>query len=197
MQNIESFVSHEIYERLIEYNNLLLKWNNTINLISFSTVHEAIQRHIIDSLQLLRFIKNKNISIIDLGSGAGLPGIVLSIAGVAEVTLIESDSRKSSFLMQAAKLSTGNIKVINDRLENLQDLECDIVTARAFTSLAKILEFGSKIKVADKYLLHKGKTYREEIAKSEKHWLFNSKVHDSITSDYGKILEITNVTNIS
>ena len=196
MIELKEFVSCEIYEKLLEYSDLLLKWNKTINLISPKTVHEALQRHILDSLQLFKFIGNKDVSIVDLGSGAGLPGIVLSIVGISKVVLIESDSRKSAFLLQAAKLSQEKIEIINGRLETVSNLKCDIITSRAFANLDKIFTFSKGI-VADKYLLHKGKKYKEEIAIAKKQWLFKSKVHDSITSDYGKILEITNLTHIS
>ena len=183
-------------EKLRAYSDLLLKWNNSINLISSSTIHEVLERHINDSLQLLSFIQ-KDISIIDLGSGGGVPGVILSLAGVKKITLIESDSRKAAFLLQAAKLSDETIIVVNDRLENLVGLECDIVTSRAFADLNKIFDLSQNIKIKDKYLLHKGKKYQEEIFEAKKHWLFDSKVHDSITSESGKILEITNVTHIS
>lgn len=196
MIELENIVSREEYSRLMEYKDLLLKWNNTINLISPQTIHEVLERHIVDSLQLLSFIEDKDVSIIDLGSGGGLPGIILSIAGIRKVTLIESDSRKAAFLLQAAKLSNGDVEVINDRLENIVDLECDIVTSRAFADLNKMFDLSQNIAVRDKYLLHKGKKYKEEIREAKKHWLFGSKVHDSITSDSGKILEIVNVTHI-
>ena len=194
--DIESFVSREVSERLMAYIKLLLKWNKTINLISSSTVHEVAQRHIIDSLQLLKFIEDKDIAIVDLGSGGGLPGIILSIAGIKKVTLVESNSRKVAFLRQAAQLSQGEVKIVNERLEKIVGLRCDIVTSRAFAGLDKILALTRGVEVAHKYLLHKGEKYQEEISQAKKHWLFNSKVHDSITSDYGKILEITDVKHI-
>jgi 16S rRNA (guanine527-N7)-methyltransferase len=196
MIDTESFVSREVYEKLMEYINLLLKWNNTINLISSNTINEVVHRHVIDSLQLLKFIENKDIKIVDLGSGAGFSGIVLSIAGIRKVTLVESNSRKVSFLHQAAKLSKDDVEIVNDRVEEVVGLRCDIVTSRAFASLDKIFTLSQGLEVSNKYLLHKGEKYQEEIFKAEKHWLFNSKVHDSITSDYGKILEITDVKRI-
>lgn len=196
MSEIEDFVSREAHERLMKYSDLLLKWNSTINLISSSTIHEVLQRHIIDSLQLLKFITNKDISIVDIGSGAGLPGIILSIAGISKVTLVESNSRKAAFLLQAAKLSKGKVEIVNDRIEDIVDLKCDIVTSRAFADLDKIFTLSQGIDITDKYLLHKGEKYKEEISKTKKHWLFNSKVHDSITFDCGKILEITDVKHI-
>lgn len=193
MDKIRDFVSREAFEQIVEFEKLLLKWNKTINLISAKTSEDIMNRHILDSLQLLPLI-DLDAKIIDLGSGAGFPAIILSIAGIENITLIESDSRKTAFLVQASKLSNNNIRVINDRIENIDNLECDIVTSRAFAELNSIFEYSSKIKIRNKFLLHKGAGYKNEILKAQKHWLFNKTVHDSITSETGKILEITDLT---
>lgn len=193
MNELQDFVSREIFIKIIEFKNLLLKWNKTINLISTKTSDNLMNRHILDSVQLLSFIE-KGSKIIDLGSGAGFPAIILSISGVEDITLIESDSRKAAFLLQASKISSNNIKILNKRIENIESLQCDIITSRAFAELTSIFEYSSKIKVKSKFLLHKGAGYKNEIAKAEKHWLFNRTVHDSITSETGKILEITDLT---
>ena len=197
MDKIEEFVSREEYERLLKYRDLLLRWNKVINLVSSRAVNDILNRHILDSVQILKFINNKNVSIIDVGSGAGFPGVVLSICGINDVTLIESDSRKVAFLLQSALLSPCKIKIKNDRVENLKGLECDIMTARAFSSLESIFDYTERIKVRDKYLLHKGKSYGSELLKARSRWLFNVQIHDSITSDYGKILEITDLESAS
>ena len=169
--------------------------SNKINLISSNTIQDVMNRHILDSLQLLSYI-DRSSKIIDLGSGAGFPAIVLSIAGVQDITLIESDSRKAAFLLQAAKLSSYRPRIIHDRIENIEGLNCDIITSRAFADLGSILEYSSKIKVKSKYLLHKGAGYKNEISNARKHWLFNDTVHDSITFETGKILEITDLERI-
>lgn len=174
---------------LEEYSNLVLKWNKKINLISSNTSKEIFTRHVEDSLQLMNYIDEGD-KIIDIGSGAGFPAIVLSIAGVLDITLIESDSRKAAFLLQASKLSKNKVEIINDRVENLYKLECDVLTSRAFSSLSEIFEYTQNITIRDKYLLHKGANYKSEIMEAQKHWLFDFKVHDSITSESGKILEI-------
>src|SRR5690606_9447814 len=129
---LKGITSRETLQRLKEYQALLLKWNKAINLISKSTEENCWERHILDSLQLLNYIQDKDIHLVDIGSGAGLPGIVLSIAGVRRVTIVESDQRKCSFLLQASKLSSNKIEIVNDRIENLKGLSCDILTARAF-----------------------------------------------------------------
>ncbi len=195
MRRVKDFVSREAYAKIIEYEKLLLKWNKTINLVSAKTLQDTTNRHILDSLQLLMYM-DKDSKVIDLGSGAGFPAIILSIAGVEDVTLIESDSRKTAFLLQASKLSNGDLKIINDRIENIDGLSCDIITSRAFSDLDSIFNFSRKIKLRKKYLLHKGAGYKNEIANAQKHWLFNATVHDSITSETGKILEITDLERI-
>lgn len=182
-------VSYKTIELLREYQSLLLKWNKKINLISESTINIFWDRHVKDSLQLLKFIKNKDIHVVDIGTGGGLPGIVLSIAGIKKVSLIESDVRKVAFLLQAAKMSKNEVKVINDRVENIV-IDCDIIIARAFSELTNIFKITKNFKIKDKYLLLKGEKIMREIENAKKQWLFNFKLHDSITLSKGKVVEI-------
>jgi 16S rRNA (guanine527-N7)-methyltransferase len=92
-------VPREILDALEKYQSLTLKWNKTINLISCNTECDFWVRHILDSLQLMKYINDQNVHLIDVGSGGGFPGIVLSIAGIKNVTLVESDIRKSIFFV--------------------------------------------------------------------------------------------------
>lgn len=177
-------VSRGVLDRYVA---LLLKWNKAINLISESTEKDVWNRHIEDSLQLMNFLDMSD-NICDVGSGAGLPGIVLSIAGVKNVTLVESDQRKASFLLQARKLSSNKIDVINDRVENL-DCIFDVVISRAF---AEISEIFLKVR-ARRYLLLKGKRYKEELDRASQKYTFDYHEHHSITSIDGVILDIKNV----
>jgi tRNA uridine 5-carboxymethylaminomethyl modification enzyme len=184
-------VSREVEIKLKEFQSLLIKWNKKINLVSSSTLSDLWNRHIMDSMQLLKYIKNYNLKVIDVGSGAGFPGIVLSIAGVSDVTLIESDSNKAAFLFQASK----KVRIINDRVEKCQALECDILVARGFAELEKIFEYTKHIKVRQKYLLLKGEGYLKEIEAAKKQWLFNYNLHDSITHSKSRIIEITDLNH--
>lgn len=189
--NLNDLISREIQQKLEIFSELLLKWNQTINLISSKTIEDLKIRHILDSVQLLKYIGNKNLSVLDIGPGAGFPGLILSICGVEKVILVESDSRKCAFLLQAALLSSKEVVVINDRVENLINLTCDILVCRGFGSLESIFCCTKNIKIKDKYLLLKGQSYNSEIIVAQKKWLFDVKVHDSMTSNQGKILEIT------
>ena len=185
-------VPHETFEKLSAYVDLLLKWNSKINLISKNTVDEVWIRHILDSAQIIKYIEDKSYRVLDVGSGAGLPGIILSILGVENITLVDSDQRKCSFLLEAARLLNLKLKVINDRVENICDKEFDVVTARGFASIDKVLNEVSSIK-SNKILLLKGKNYNTEIQEALQRWKFEYITYPSITDFSSHILDITNV----
>ena len=188
-------VSREVKEALLNYQNLLLKWNKAINLISRNSEKDIWARHILDSLQLLKYIDFLD-NIIDIGSGGGFPGIVLSIGGVKNIALVESDKKKSVFLARAAKLSLNKIIIIDKRVDEKFTMNCDILTSRGVSSINNILEVTTGIKIQKKMLLLKGKNYEKEITEAQKNWLFDINLHDSITSREGKIVEISNIKKL-
>ncbi|MBN8522428.1 MAG: 16S rRNA (guanine(527)-N(7))-methyltransferase RsmG [Rickettsiales bacterium] len=188
-------VSREVNHALLNYQNLLLKWNKAINLISRNSQKDIWERHILDSLQLLKYIDFSDM-IIDIGSGGGFPGIVLSICGVKNTVLIESDKKKSVFLAQAAKLSSNKIIIVDERIDEKFNMNCDILTSRGFSSVTNILGVTEGIKIQKKMLLLKGKNYEKEIIEAQKHWVFDFNLHNSITSGEGKIVEIFNIKKL-
>ena len=188
-------VSREVNHALLNYQNLLLKWNKVINLISRNSEKDIWERHILDSLQLLKYIDFSDM-IIDIGSGGGFPGIVLSICGVKNTVLIESDKKKSVFLAQASKLSSNKIIIVDERIDEKFNMNCDILTSRGFSSLTNILGVTEGIKIQKKMLLLKGKNYEKEIIEAQKHWVFDFNLHNSITSGEGKIVEIFNIKKL-
>lgn len=185
-------VSRGAHYTLIKYQELLLKWNKAINLVSRSSENNIWPRHILDSLQLLNYIDPSD-KVIDLGSGGGFPGIVLSIGGVEDITLIECDERKSIFLFQAAKLSENRVTVIRKKVDSGFASNCDVLTCRGCASLINILDMTSGIEIKKKILLLKGESYQREIAKARRYWLFDVDVYDSITSSNGKVLAISKI----
>lgn len=189
-------VSRETFSLLELYVKLILKWNKSINLISKSTEEQIWQRHILDSAQLINYIDNNNIILYDLGSGAGFPGVVLSILGIKNVCLVESDKRKCSFLYQASKISTNKIEIINERIEKLENLSTDIITARAYSKLSNIMSNCSSFYNFKKILLFKGKTIKEEISEAQKEWHMEYNIYNSIAEDSSYILEIRNLKRI-
>lgn len=189
-------VSRENYKVLRNYCDLLRKWNSTINLVSEKTMDEIWTRHIEDSLQLLNHI-NKDDRMIDVGSGAGLPGLVLSICGVKSSVLVECDQRKIAFLRLAASLSKNEVIILEKKIDESYSGTTDILTCRAFASLKKIFDLTSGIRVEKSYLLPKGERWEEEVIEARKDWLFDFCCYDSITAFRSKILKISNVRRLN
>jgi len=143
-------VSRETLERLTAYGDLLQKWTKRINLVSRASLEDLWRRHLLDSAQLMVHLPppppGRPRVVIDLGSGAGLPGLVLAILGAGEIHLVESDQRKATFLREAARAAgcvspTGcdSVTVHNTRIEALAAFPVDVVTARALAPLPKLI----------------------------------------------------------
>ena len=178
-------------EKYNKYLELLNKWQPKINLISNSTLKDAYERHILDSLELSKYINNKNAKIFDLGSGGGFPGAILAIEGFKNVSLIESDTRKTTFLQQiklAYDLKSLSIK--NDRVENISE-KADIIVCRAFAPLIKVFDFSNNI-ISDstEFILLKSENYKEEIKEAQKKYIFNCEIKESNISKKTYILLI-------
>lgn len=172
------------------YIKLLSEWNAKINLVSYKDIEELMHRHVIDSLQLKKYIKDEQ-EIFDIGSGAGFPGLMLSYAGVNKVNLVEKINKKAHFLMVAASLSSNKIIVHNQNIEEIHTGSCDVITARGFAGLDKIFMQTQNIyNKKTRYLLLKGKTVEEEIKNALEKWNFEYIIHQSETSEEGKILEV-------
>lgn len=152
------------YQNLLSYVELLAKWNKTYNLTSVRDITEMVGRHLFDSLAILPFLSGK--SMLDVGSGAGLPGIPIAIArpGI-EVTLLDSNAKKTRFLQQAkAELALSNVTVVHGRVEQVSLPKFNIVTARAFSTINDIIDLtGRHCDDAGCLLLMKGLYPEEEL----------------------------------
>lgn len=186
-------VSRETFAQLEDYVALLLKWQKKINLISDSTISGVWERHILDSAQLISSI-NPDQSVTDLGSGAGLPGIILAILGIKNATLVESDMRKVAFLREAARIANAPIQVLNKRAETIDLDNTDVITARGFAPLEKIFSMlGTNLTPRHKMVLLKGREYEKELSEAKANWHFDyTKIH-SITDNNSAILVIENI----
>lgn len=187
-------VSRETLERLDIYVRLLEQWNPKINLIGKSTLGEIWRRHIRDSLQLAPFIPPNTSFVADIGSGAGLPGLVLAIAGSAPIQLIESDKRKASFLRQAkAQLGLSQVIICTERVETLE-IKPDIVVARAFAPIPKLLSLTQKMLTPKtRYLLLKGANVQSELTAATQAWHMDVHVSPSEIDADGSIVELQKV----
>jgi 16S rRNA (guanine527-N7)-methyltransferase len=186
-------VSHETLAKLDRYAELLGEGNAKFNLVSENSLAHVWQRHFFDSAQILKFIPKSAKTIADLGSGAGLPGIVLAIMGVRGVHLIESIGKKADFL----RTITGALKldavVDHARIEDSQ-LKADVITARALKPLPELLKLAKPLMQKDSLcLLLKGQKLDVELTDSAKYWRFESETFSSLSDSSGKILIIRNL----
>lgn len=181
-------------EKFIKYEKLLKEWSTKMNLVAPSTLADIQTRHIQDSAQLAKYLP-KDVKIIDLGSGAGFPGVVLAILGW-NVTCIESISKKTNFLSALKEeLDLPNLTIVNDRIENflsktLVNTEDFVFTARAFAPLIKILDYTHKTKC--RLFLLKGREIQSEIDTAKIKYKFDYKLYESETGD-GYITYIFNI----
>ena len=189
--------SEEVISNLKEFEKILLTWNENMNLISKSTLSNIWWRHIADSAQICKFFSNKSKVLIDLGAGAGFPGLVLSIMGFPEVHLVESVGKKANFLKHVIDKLNLNADVHHSRIEELKPLKVDIVTARALASLNKLLHLSGKF-VGDKTLqfYFKGDKYNIELEEAKKKWAIDFKSYKSFTNPTSRIIEIKKAKRI-
>ena len=199
------FVSRETYKKLCVFQKILLKWQKSINLISKNTIKNTWERHFLDSAQLYKFVRGVEGNIIDFGSGAGFPGLVLAIMGKKNIHLVESDYKKCVFLKEIAMLTETDITIHNCRIEDLSFINVDLITCRALAPLSKLIDYveifmnkslGKKQKFP-KMLFLKGKSYYSEVLELSKNKKISFKEYPSITDKNGKILYINKVDNLN
>jgi 16S rRNA (guanine527-N7)-methyltransferase len=188
-------VSHETAERLETFVALLRKWQHAENLVSPKTLGEIWRRHIADSLQLLRFFPGDR-RWLDLGSGGGLPGMVLAICLPlgSMVHLVESNRRKCAFLRAAVRETGAAAQVHEGRIEEALagwTEPVDRVTARALAPLSELLDLAEPVmKKGVPAAFMKGLEADREIAKARERWSFTVARHESVTGEGGVILDI-------
>jgi 16S rRNA (guanine527-N7)-methyltransferase len=184
-------VSRETADRLAALVDLLAHWNRRINLVGRNTLGDVWRRHILDSAQLYPLIPREARTLVDLGSGAGFPGLVLAIMGVPEVHLIESDTRKCVFLSEAARLTGAPVTVHPTRIERAKAPVADVITARALAPLAELLSLSVPFRRAGTLLLFpKGQSVEEELTEAEKAWSITVNRRPSVTDPSGFILSL-------
>ena len=190
-------VSRETIRSLIQYENLLFKANKNLNLVGKSTIDNVWIRHFLDSVQVIDFIDNNRYSLIDIGSGAGFPGLVLAIASKdrkmsLKIKLIEKSLKKTLFLNEVIDQLKLDAQVINlNVFEKNYSLDSEVITARAFKPLEKILELiHNKAKNWKKILVFLGKTGKNELLQASKSWDIEYKQRVSVTSDDSIVIEI-------
>jgi 16S rRNA (guanine527-N7)-methyltransferase len=190
-------VSRETLERLASYAGLLATWNKKINLVGRSTEQDIWQRHMLDSAQLFPLIPPGTQSLLDLGSGAGFPGLVLAIMGVPGVQLVESDQRKCAFLREAARVAKASVKVHAKRIEDVDSQKIDVVTARALAPIDQLLAWAERFLGQNSHCFFlKGQNVEVELTEAYKRWRITADQRASATDPRGSIVCINEVSRV-
>ena len=194
-------VSRETEDKLDALCALVVKWNPAINLVSKTTLPEIWSRHVLDSAQLFAFVPSYACNWLDLGSGAGFPGLVLAI--LAEdlkpnfnITLVESDQRKAVFLSEAVRTLAATASVKCQRIEDLLPQNANIVSARALAPLEVLCGFAKTHLSANGIAIFpKGVNYESEIAKARASWRFSIQTTPSHSDPTAAIISLKDIVN--
>ena len=187
-------VSRETLERLEAYAALLVDWSSRINLVGRSTLSDLWRRHFLDSAQLLPMIPRGARSLVDLGSGAGFPGLVLAILGMPGVELIEADRRKAIFLREAARITGTKMTLRACRIEAVAPHAVDVVTARGCAPLDRLLPLAARfISPQTTCLFLKGVHAEQELTAASKAWTMTVSLHPSRSDPGGTVLLLQQV----
>jgi 16S rRNA (guanine527-N7)-methyltransferase len=198
----EHNVSRETLERLRHYEQLIKKWNPAINLVSKASLSQLWTRHFQDSAQLARFLPDVPAHWADLGSGGGLPGLILAIMAKEQnpdisFTLVESDIRKSVFLSTVVRELSLKVTVLSERIEDIDPLNADFLSARALAPLETLLGFSERhLGPTGIGVFPKGETWETEVKQAGVKWVFGVEDFTSSTNRNGKILIIGGISRV-
>lgn len=191
-------VSRETLEKLSAYVELLSQWNRRINLVSGNTMGDVWRRHILDCAQLARYLPRQTQIVVDLGAGAGLPGLILAAMGVPEMHLVEADLRKAAFLREAARIMDVPVTLHPERIEKTAAFPADAVVARACAPLTQLIDYSGKFVSANTVCLFlKGETAGEEMAAARASWELTSETIPSLSDPSGAILKLAAIRRIA
>ena len=190
-------VSRETAERLADYVDLVRQWNRTINLVSRHDVDHLWDRHVRDSLNLLPHLPPNFTDAIDLGSGGGLPGVVLAIATGKPFSLIEADHRKAAFLREATRATGARITVHAIRAETAALPPAELITARALAPLPLLLEWATPLLTPNGVCVFpKGRTVEEELTAARTQWHMRVEQWPSPLDPSARILRLSEISRV-
>ena len=192
-------VSRETLKGFYEYKTLLSKWNEKINLVSKNTLVDIWERHFLDSGQIIEHVEASGKRWVDVGSGAGFPGLVVALLLRdrkidCNLVLVEKNPKKGFFLNEVIRKLNLNVEVVSDNIYTLEPLNADILTARAFSELNNLIEISFRHRKKEGLCLFlKGENYRFELDKTLNYWFFDYDVVDSLSSSSGKIIRVKKI----
>ena len=193
-------VSRETITKLKAYEKTLKEWQNKFKLVSNNSLNDAWNRHFLDSLQLMEYIPDDAKTLLDLGSGAGFPAMVIAIASAQrlpdlKVSLVESVKKKTLYLNAVRDLCGVNVNIVNDRIENIDQQKVDVITSRAMCNLTDLLKYAYRFTTKKTTLIFpKGKSYQVELDNAKKYWHFDCKIKQNKICSEGVILLITDLS---
>jgi 16S rRNA (guanine527-N7)-methyltransferase len=191
----------ETMERLEIYAETLRVWQPRINLVSNKSLDDLWRRHFLDSVQLARWV-SPDMRVLDMGSGAGFPGLVLSIVTGTPVVLAESDSRKCAFLREVRRLTDANAEIAESRIEDLDTAVMaggpfDVVVARALAPLPGLLGHAVGLMKSNGFCLFlKGAQADRELTDASEFWNIQMEQHQSLSDPDGAVLKIGNLNRV-
>lgn len=189
-------VSRETLARLEAYRELMVKWAKQINLVGPATLTHFWERHVLDCAQLLPIVGNSARSFVDFGSGAGLPGLIIArlladTSKTFQVHLVEASAKRCGFLREAVRTLGVHVTIHQTKIETLAPFKVDVVTARAFAPLYKLLGYAHPwTELGSRVFFFKGEEVQSEIDQASTNWSFQSRINPSITDSRGCIIEI-------
>ena len=199
---LDSIVSRETSLKINKYCDFLIEYNKNLNLISKSTEKNIMSRHIEDSAQLLKYIDKIDKKVLDIGSGAGFPGIVMEIIKndldlSFKLDIVEKSSKKCTYLQELCKLLKIDVVIHNNDVRNLNINNYTTLVSRAFKPLDPFFNilYDGSINYK-KILLLKGKSFETELTRAKKYWEINCDIHESVTNPGSKVLVINSVNKI-
>ena len=173
-------------------------FNKHTNIVGRSTLNDFWRSHALDSLQICTHITNKKKSILDMGTGAGIPGVFLSIVGYSNVSLIDSNSKKIKFIQNVSHKLDIRPKIYLKRIENLKNIKFDFLISRALANLCRLFFYSHYFLKKETVLIFlKGKTVKQEIEQAKKEWDFFCRTYKSLSDERGSILVIKNLRKIN
>ena len=182
-------VPRETMARLDDFAALLRDENERQNLVSRASLDQLWRRHIADSAQLLRFAPDSQASWIDLGTGAGFPGLIVALLHAGPVTLVEERRLRADFLRRAAETLRVTVDIVQAKAQSLPRRPFDVISARAFAPLDRLLDFGTGFSTAKSvWLLPKGRNAETELAALDAKWQGDFRLEPSVTDPEARII---------